>query len=179
MAFESSQSEKMWKPKKIKSVSAIAEPKYYQEGFLATPKGQTTFSALIFHHCYGFREGLETLTSFAPANNHCYNFRKGLEILTSSSPTNNYYCGLKKRLETQNFSASTNNHCRSFKERLEIQLVSTTSTSFVSGSDIPKDTPSSIELAETGYTFWHGHCWRSEIKDLISTIHNLYKIIWE
>ncbi len=131
MAFESSQSEGMQRPKKIGSASATAEHGGHLEGFSATPKGQTTSSAPTINHHRSLKEGLKTLTSSTPANNHRRGLREGLETLTSSVPTNNYR--------------------RSLREGLETQLVSTTSTSFVNGSDIPEDTPSSIERAETGY----------------------------
>ena len=133
MAFESSQSEEMQRPKKIGSISTTAEYRGYLEGFLAMPKGQTTFSAPIINYCSGLRKGLEILTSFAL--------------------TNNYYCSLKKRLERQTFSVPSNYHCRGLKERLETQLMSTTSTLFISSSDIPEDISSSIEPLKTSYNF--------------------------
>ncbi len=136
----------MQRPKKIGSVSATAEHGSHLEGFLAAPKDQTTSSAPTINHCHGVRKGLETLTSSAPTNNHYRGLREGLETLTSSTPTNN--------------------HCRSLREGLETQLVSTTSTLFVSDSDIPEDTPSSIESAKTDYAFWRGYYRRSGIKDL-------------
>ncbi len=159
MAFESSQSEGMQRPKKIGSVSATAEHGGHLEGFSAALKGQTTSFALTINHCRGLREGLETLTSSALAKNHCHSLIEGMEIRTSSAPTNNHHRSLKKELETQ--------------------LVSTTSTSFVSGCDIPENTSSIMELAETGYAFWHRYRRRSGIKDLTLAGSNLCKYTWE
>ena len=141
----------MQRPKKIGSVFATAEYGGYLEGFLATPKGQTTSSTPTINYCRSLREGLETLTSSTPTNNHCCSLRERLETLILSAPTNNHCRGLRKGLKTQISSAPTNIYCRSRREELETQLVSTISTSFVSGSDIPEDIPSRIELAKTGY----------------------------
>ncbi len=147
----------MQKSKKIGSVSATAKYGGHLEGFLAMPKGQNTFSTPTINHCRGLKEGLETLTSSALTNNHCRGLREGLETLTSSTPTNNY--------------------CHGLREGLEIQLVSMTSTSFVSGFDIPEDTSSSIEPAETGYALWRRHCRHSGIKNLTPTTRSLCKYI--
>ncbi len=179
MAFESSQSEGMRRPKKIRSTSATAEHGGHLEGFLAAPKGQTTFSAPTINHRHGLREGLETLTSSTLANNHCRSLRVGLETLTSSAPTNNHRRGLREGLEIRTSSAPINNQSRRLREGLKIQLVSTTSTSFVSGSEIPEDTPSSIESAETGYALWRGHCRRSGIKDSTPAACSLCEYTWE
>ncbi len=149
----------MQRPKKIGSASATAEHSGHLEDFSVTPKGQTTSSAPTVNHRYSLREGLETLIFSTPANNYCRAFRKRLETLTSSAPTNNY--------------------CRSLREGLEIQLVSTISTSFISGSDIPEDTSSSIEPAKTGYTLLRGHWGYPEIKDLTSAAYSLCKYTWE
>ncbi len=146
---------------------------------MAAPKGQTTFSAPTINHRHGLKEGLETLTSSAFANNHRRSLREGLKTLTSSAPTNNYCRGLREGLEIRTSSALTNNQSRGLRKGLETQLVSTTSTLFVSGSDIPENTPSSIEPAETGYTLWRGYRWRSGIKDSTSTARSLCKYTWE
>lgn len=115
------------------------------------------------------------IISSAPTINYYHSIRVGLEILTSSTPTNNHYHGLRKRLETLISSTSTNNYCRNLRKGLKIQLVSTTFTSFVSGSDIPDVTPSSIELAKTDYALWRGYYRYSGIKDSILAAHSLYK----
>ncbi len=159
MAFESSQSKGMRRPKKIGSASATAEHGGYLEGFLAVPKGQTTSFALTINHRRGLREGLETLTSSTSANKHCRSLREGLETVTSSALTNNYCCNLREGLKTQ--------------------LVSTTSTLFVSDSNIPENTPSSIGLAETGYALWRGHRQRFGIKDLTQAARSPCEYIWE
>ncbi len=169
----------MRRPKKIGSASAIAEHNGHLEGFLTAPKGQTTFSALTINYCHGLREGLETLTSSAPANNHRRSLREGLDTVTPSALINNHHRSLREGLEIWTSSASTNNQSRGLRERLETQLVSTTSISFVSGSGIPEDTPSSIQLAETGYALWRGHRRRSGIKDSISATHSLCEHTWE
>ncbi len=169
----------MQRPKKIGSASATAEHDGHLEGFLAVLKGQTTSSTPNINHYRGLREGLETLTSSTPANNHCRGLREGLKTLTSSTPTNNHRHGLRERVETRISSAPINNHCCDLREGLETQLVSTTSTSFVSDSDIPENTPSSIEPAETGYALWRGHRRRSGIKDSIPATRSLCKYTWE
>ncbi len=169
----------MRRPKKIGSASATAEHDGHLEGFLAAPKGQTTFSAPTINHHRGLRDGLETLTSSAPANNHRHSLREGLETLTSSASTNNHRRGLREGLEIRTSSALTNNQSRGLREGLETQLVSTTSTSFVSGSDIPEDTSSSIDPAETGYAFWRRHCHRSGIKNSTPAARSLCEYTWE
>ena len=114
MAFESFQSEKIQKPKKIGSASATAEYGGYLKGFLAAPKGLPTFSAPTINHSYGLREGLETITSSTPTNNHCRGLREGLKTLISFAPINNYCHSLRKGLEILTSSAPTNNYCRRF-----------------------------------------------------------------
>ena len=94
MAFESFHLEGIQRPKKIRSVSAIAEYGVHLKWFLAALKGQTTSSAPIINHHRGFREGLETLTFSVPTNNHCRYLKEGLETQTSFVPTNNHCCGL-------------------------------------------------------------------------------------
>lgn len=130
----------MQRPKKIRFVSATVEFDGHLEGLLAALKSQTTFSAPIINHYHGLREGLESRTSFAPANNYCRSFREGLKTLTSSTPTNNYCCSLRERLKIQTSPVPINNQTCGLKKGLEIQLISTTSISFVSSSDILKDT---------------------------------------
>lgn len=86
----------MRRPKMIGSASATAKYGGYLEGFLATPKGQTTFSAFTINYCYSLREELETLISSAPANNYCHSLREGLKTLTSFASINNYSAVSKK-----------------------------------------------------------------------------------
>ena len=100
MAFKSFQSKEIQSTKKIGFTSATTKYSGYLKGFLATLKGQTTFSALNINHYYGLRKGLETLTFFAPTNNHCRNLKKGLETRISSAPTNNHCRGFREGLET-------------------------------------------------------------------------------
>ncbi len=57
--------------------------------------------------------------------------------------------------------------------------MSTTSTSFVCGSDIPEDTPFSIESAEKGHALWRRHRRRSWNNDSTLTACSLCKYIWE
>lgn len=71
MAFEGSQSERIQKPKKIGSASAIVVYSSHLEDFSAVPKDQTTSSASIINHHNNLREWLETLTSFALTNINC------------------------------------------------------------------------------------------------------------
>ncbi len=179
MAFESFQSGGIQKPIKIGSTLAIVEYGGHLEGFLATPKGQTTSSALTINYCHSLREGLETLTSSTPTNNYCHSFREELETLISSVPTNNHHCSLKEGLETWTSSTYTNNYYPSFREGLETQLVSITSILFISSSDIPDVTSSSIESIKTGYVFWHRYCRRSEIKELTLVTCSLCEYKWE
>lgn len=177
MAFESFQSEKMQRLKKIESTSAITGHSGYLESFLAAPKDQTTFFASTIYYCRGFRERLETLTCFATANNHCRNLREGLKTLNSFAPINNYCCYLKKGLETYTSSAPTNNYCRSLKKGLEIQLIFTTFFSFVNSSNLLQDISSNIEPAKIGYTFWREYCQRFKIKHSIPATCSLAKYI--
>ncbi len=146
MAFENSQSEGIQRPKKIRSTSATVEHGGHLEDFLAASKGQTTSSAPTINYYCSIREGLETLTSTTPTNNNHRGLREGLETLTSSTPTNNHWRGLREGLKTRNSSTPTKNHRRNLREGLEIQLVSTTSISFVSDSNIPEVIPSSKEI---------------------------------
>ncbi len=175
MAFESSQSERIRRPKKIGSALATVEHGGHLEGFLAAPKGQTTSSAPIINHHRGFREGLEILISSTSTNNHRHGLRKWLKTLIFFALINNYCHSLREGLETQTSSAPTNDHRHGLRKGLETQLLFTTSTSLVSGSDIPEDTLSSIEPAETDYTLWRGHRWRSEIKNSTPTARSLCK----
>lgn len=183
MAFESSSSKEIQRPKKIGSASTTKEHGSNLESFLVASKVQTTSSLLTINHCRSLRKDLKTLISFAPTNNYCRGLREGLETLISPTPTNNYCRGLRKGLEIFNSFAPTNNNCRSFtkgleasasftptinhchglRKGLETQLMFITSTSFVRSSNIPDIISSSINPAKTSYTFWHRHCWHSGI----------------
>lgn len=109
MVFENFQSEGMRRPKMIGSASTTAEHGGYLEGFLAMPKGQTTFFASTINYYHSLREEFETPTSSAPTNNHCRSLREGLETLTSFAPINNYCRSLRERLEIRTSSVPINN----------------------------------------------------------------------
>ena len=119
MVFESSQSEKMQRPKKIGFALATMEYNGHLEGFLAMPKGQTTSFAPTINYNRGLREELETLTSSSPANNYCHGLRNRLKILISSAPINNHCCNFKEGLKIQTSSTPINNYCRGLREGLE------------------------------------------------------------
>ena len=104
---------------KIGSVSTIAEYDSNLEGFLVALKSQIISSAFTIIYCRSLREGLKTLTFFAPINNYYRGLKKRLKTLTSSASTNNHCYGLREKLETQTSFALTNNHCRGLREKLE------------------------------------------------------------
>lgn len=159
MVFESFQLEGIQRPNKIRFASTIAKYGGHLKGFVAVPKGQTTFFTLTINFCQGFREELEILTFFTPINNYCRSFKRQLYTLISFTPTNNY--------------------CRSFRKGLEIQLVSTTFILFVSSFDILNIIPSTIKPTKTSDGFWYRYYWRFKIKDLILATCSIYKYIWE